>query len=119
MTEYKLGAVEMRFAEIIWTHEPLSSGQLVKLCEEELAWKKSTTYTILRRLCERGIFQNENSMVTSCISKEEFYARQSEAFVEESFDGSLPRFLAAFTRRKKLSEQEIAALQQLIDDNRG
>ena len=119
MTEYKLGAVEMRFAEIIWTHEPLSSGQLVKLCEEELAWKKSTTYTILRRLCERGIFQNENSMVTSCISKEEFYARQSEAFVEESFDGSLPRVLAAFTRRKKLSEQEIAALQQLIDDNRG
>ena len=119
MTEYKLGAVEMRFAEIIWTHEPLSSGQLVKLCEEELAWKKSTTYTILRRLCERGIFQHENSMVTSCISKEEFYARQSEAFVEESFDGSLPRFLAAFTRRKKLSEQEIAALQQLIDDNRG
>ena len=100
MTEYKLGAVEMRFAEIMWTHEPLSSGQLVKLCEEELAWKKSTTYTILRRLCERGIFQNENSMVTSCISKEEFYARQSEAFVEESFVGSLPRFLAAFTRRK-------------------
>ena len=119
MTDYSLGAIERRFAEMIWEHEPVASGQLVKLCEQELAWKKSTTYTVLRRLCERGLFQNENGTVTSKISRAEFDGRHTEAFVEEHFDGSLPRFLAAFTQRKKLSEQEIAALQKLIDDNRG
>ena len=119
MTDYSLGAIERRFAEIIWEHEPVASGQLVKLCEQELAWKKSTTYTVLRRLCERGLFQNEHGTVTSKISRAEFDARHTEKFVEEHFDGSLPRFLAAFTQRKKLSEQELAALQKLIDDNRG
>ena len=119
MDDIKLGAIEARFADLIWQNEPIHSGDLVKLCQQELAWKKPTTYTVLRRLCERGLFQNENSVVTSCISREEFYARQSEKFVEETFDGSLPAFLAAFGSRKKLSEREIDELQQLIDRMRG
>lgn len=116
--EYKLGAMETRFADLIWNNEPLASGDLVKLCEKELDWKKSTTYTILRRLCERGIFQNKNGAVTSLISKQEFVALQSERFVEESFDGSLPQFLTAFTTRKKLSAKEIDELQIFIDKHR-
>lgn len=119
MAEYKLGKIEMRFADIIWKHEPLSSGVLVKLCEQELDWKKSTTYTILRRVCERGLFQNEAGTVTSLVSKEEFFSMQSEKFVEDTFAGSLPKFLAAFTRRKKLSEKEIARLQEIIAENQG
>ena len=119
MDDIKLGAIEARFADLIWQNEPISSGELVKLCQRELTWKKPTTYTVLRRLCERGLFQNENSVVTSCISRQEFYARQSEKFVEEAFDGSLPAFLAAFGSRKKLSEGEIDQLQQLIDQMRG
>lgn len=118
MAEYRLGAVEMRFAELIWSRAPIPSGELVKLCEQVLDWKKSTTYTMLKRLCQRGLFQNQDGTVTARISREEFAARQSEEFLEESFSGSLPQFLAAFTRQKKLSEQEIAALQQLIDENR-
>ena len=119
MDDLKLGAIEARFADLIWQHEPIGSGELVKLCQRELGWKKPTTYTVLRRLCERGLFRNENSVVTSCISREEFYARQSEKFVEETFDGSLPAFLAAFGSRKKLSEAEIDQLQSLIDRMRG
>lgn len=119
MEGIKLGAIESHFADIIWRSEPIHSRDLVKLCEQELSWKKPTTYTVLRRLCERGIFQNENSIVTSLISREEFYARQSEQFVEETFDGSLPAFLAAFGRRKKLSEAEIDELQKVIEKMRG
>lgn len=119
MAEYKLGAIEMQFADIIWTHEPLSSGELVKLSERSLKWKKSTTYTILRRLCDRGMFQNVNGTVTSLISKEQFFTLQSEQFVEDTFGGSLPKFLTAFVRRKKLSNQEIEELQRIIEDNRG
>ena len=118
MAEYRLGEIEMKFAEIIWNNEPLSSGELAKLCQEELSWKKSTTYTILRRLCERGIFQNNDSVVTSLLSKEEFQAAQSEKFVEETFSGSLPQFLAAFSMRKKLSDKEIDEIQKFIDENR-
>lgn len=118
MNDYTLGAVESRFADIIWENEPLSSGALVRLCEAALHWKKPTTYTVLRKLCARGIFQNENGTVTALLSRQEFYARQSEAFVDTSFGGSLPAFLAAFTTRKKLSEQEIRELQTLIDQNR-
>jgi BlaI family transcriptional regulator, penicillinase repressor len=118
MADYKLGMVEMRFADLIWNNEPLSSGDLVKLCEKELSWKKSTTYTILRRLCERGFFQNKDGTVSSLISKQEFHALQSEKFVEETFDGSLPQFLTAFTTRKKLSEKEIEELQSFIDESR-
>ena len=119
MSDYRLGEIESRFADLIWENEPVSSGQLVKLSEQELSWKKSTTYTVLRRLCDRGLFQNAEGLVTSLMSREEYYAMQSEQFVEETFQGSLPGFLAAFTRRKKLSEQELNALQQLIDRHRG
>ncbi|HWQ76673.1 MAG TPA: BlaI/MecI/CopY family transcriptional regulator [Syntrophomonas sp.] len=119
MENYKLGIMETKFAELMWDNEPISSGDLVKLCERELTWKKSTTYTMLRRLCERGIFQNKGGTVSSLMSKQAFNALQSEKFVEETFDGSLPQFLAAFTLRKKLSEQEIDELQRLIDGNRG
>jgi BlaI family penicillinase repressor len=119
MEDYKLGVMETKFAELMWLNEPISSGDLVKLCEKELTWKKSTTYTMLRRLCDRGIFQNKDGTVTSLMSKQEFAALQSERFIEETFDGSLPRFLAAFTQRKKLSEREIGELRQLIDEKGG
>lgn len=103
----------------MWDKEPISSGDLVKLCEKELTWKKSTTYTMLRRLIDRGIFQNKGGTVSSLISRQEFSALQSEKFVEEAFGGSLPQFLAAFTMRKKLSDNEIKELQKLIDEKRG
>lgn len=119
MSEIKLGAVEARFADIIWENEPLSSNQLAKMAEQILTWKKSTTYTILKRLCERGIFRNENGIVTSLISKEEFYAMQSEKFVDETFEGSLPAFIAAFSTRKQLSAAEIEELQNLIEKMKG
>ncbi|MBQ8893274.1 MAG: BlaI/MecI/CopY family transcriptional regulator [Clostridia bacterium] len=111
----KLGLVEARFAEIIWQHAPLSSGELVKLCQQELSWKKSTTYTVLKKLCERGIFCNEKGTVSAVLSKEDFYALQSEKFVEETFEGSLPAFIAAFTKRKHLSPEEVAAIRRMID----
>lgn len=119
MAEYKLGEVESRFAEIIWNNEPLSSRRLAQLAEERLNWKRTTTYTILKRLCDRGLFQNNGGMVTSLVSREEFYARQSEQFVEDTFQGSLPAFLAAFGSRKKLSDAEIDELQKVIDAMRG
>ncbi|NLL57894.1 MAG: BlaI/MecI/CopY family transcriptional regulator [Firmicutes bacterium] len=118
MQNYKLGAMETKFAELIWDNEPISSGELVKLCEKELSWKKSTTYTMLRRLCMRKIFKNNNGVVSSVITRQEFQALQSEQFVKDTFNGSLPQFLAAFTLRKKLSEKEINELQKLIDENR-
>lgn len=118
MGDKTLGAVEARFADIIWQSEPVTSGELVRVCEQELNWKKSTTYTVLRRLCEREIFQNVDGVVTSLMSREEFYAQKSESFVEEHFAGSLPAFLTAFTSRKKLSAKEIAELEQFIEDNR-
>jgi predicted transcriptional regulator len=111
----KLGAVEAQFADIIWKNEPLSSGELVKLCQQELDWKKSTTYTVLKKLCERGIFTNDGGKVKSLISRDEFYAVQSEQFVDETFEGSLPAFIAAFTSRKSLTKEEIAEIQKMID----
>ena len=119
MPDLRLGPIGTRFAEIIWQNAPLSSGELVKRCEEELSWKKSTTYTVLKKLCARGLFQNQNGTVHVLLSREEFHALQSERFVEETFSGSLPAFFAAFTTRKKLSEEEIAQLKQLIDQSRG
>lgn len=115
MEHLKLGAVEMRFAEIIWKNEPLTSGQLVKLCLEQLEWKKSTTYTVLKKLCDRGLFKNTNGMVSSVISKEEYYSAQSEQVVNESFGGSLPAFFAAFTSRKTLTQEEIDEIRRMID----
>lgn len=114
--DMKLGVVESHFADIIWQNEPLSSTELVKICLAKLEWKKSTTYTVLRKLCERGIFRNENGTVSSVISKEDFYALQSEKFVEETFEGSLPAFIAAFTKRKQLKAEEIEQIQRMIDN---
>lgn len=118
MAEYTLGQVEARFARLIWDNAPVSSGRLVELAGVELGWKKSTTYTVLRRLCQRGIFQNEGGVVEPLVTPEELAARQSREFVEQSFGGSLPRFLAAFSSGKGLTEQEVAQLQQLIDESR-
>lgn len=115
MGDIKLGVVESRFADIIWSNEPLSSRELVERAKAELNWNKSTTYTILKRLCDRGIFQNNNGTVTSILRKDEFFAVQSEQFVDETFDGSLPAFIAAFTQRKKLSKNEIDEIQAMID----
>ena len=115
MNDFRLGEVESRFADIIWQNEPLRSGELAELAEKELTWKRTTTYTVLKRLCDRGLFQNCDRVVTSLISRDEFYARQSEQFVEDVFTGSLPAFLAAFSSRKKLSEEDIAELQKMID----
>lgn len=115
MIDLKLGVVESRFADIIWANEPLPSGELVKLCENELGWKKPTTYTVLRKLCERGIFRNEDGLVTSCYSKEEFHAMRSEQFVEETYSGSLPAFFAAFTERKEISKQDLDEIRAMID----
>lgn len=113
--EMKLGVVETQFAELIWAREPIASGELVKLCEKELNWKKSTTYTVLKKLCERGIFQNNEGVVTSRLTRDEFNAVQSEQFVEDTFEGSLPAFLAAFTSRKTLSKEEVEEIRRLID----
>lgn len=118
MYDIKLGPVESRFADIIWNHEPLTSGELFKLAEKELDWKRQTVYTVLSRLCERGIFKREGKMITSIISRDEFYALQSEKFVNDTFEGSLPAFLAAFGSRKKLSEEEIDELKDVIESMR-
>ena len=119
MAEYRLGEIESKFAEIIWENQPLTSRQLADLALERLSWKRTTTYTVLKRLCDRGLFQNQGGTVTSLVSREEFYALQSERFVEDTFGGSLPAFLAAFGSRKKLSDREIDELQKIIDSMRG
>ena len=115
MTEYQLGAVETRFASIIWDNAPLTSAELTRMAQERLGWKKSTTYPVLKKLCEQGLFRNEGGEVSAVVSREDFYAMQSEKFVEENFDGSLPAFLAAFTARKHLSEQEIYEIRRMIE----
>lgn len=116
MNELQMGEVESRFADIIWKNEPLSATTLAKKSEEAFGWKKTTSYTVLKRLCDKGIFKNEKGQVTNVISREEYYSRKSEKFVEESFGGSLPAFLAAFTKRKSLSNEEIAVLRRMIEE---
>lgn len=118
MYELKAGSAEARFADLIWSNEPVSSGQLSKLCEAEFGWKKTTSFTVLKRLCERGIFRNQKGTVTSLISREDFYARHSKQYVQETFGGSLPAFLTAFAAGEKLSAKEIDELQKLIDSMR-
>ena len=115
MADLKMGVVESRFADIIWANEPLHSRDLVKLCEKELNWNRSTTYTVLRKLCERGIFQNNGGTVSSILSRDAFFAVQSEQFVEDTFDGSLPAFIAAFTQRKGISQEDAAEIRRMID----
>ena len=113
--EVRLAYVESNFADIIWENEPVGSGELVKLCEEKLNWKKSTTYTVLRKLCERGIFKNVDGVVSSVLSKEEVQIAQSEQFLSENFGGSLPAFIAAFTSKNKLSKSEIDEIFRMIE----
>ena len=115
MSDGKMGAAELRFADIIWENEPVSSTRLAEISGQKLGWKKSTVYTVLKRLCEKGFFKNKDGTVSSLISKNDFYARQSEKFVEENFEGSLPAFLAAFTSRKKLTCEEYESLKKMID----
>lgn len=115
MQQYKLGEMEQKFAELIWAKAPVASGELVKLCEKAFDWKRTTTYTMLKRLCERGIFVNENGTVRECMAREEFRGAQGEQFLAENFDGSLPIFLAAFSRRRKLSGKEVAELKKMIE----
>lgn len=117
MEDYTLGNIESKFADIIWEHAPLTTGELIRLCEEALGWKRTTTYTVLKKLSNRGIFENQDGTVIVKINKEEFYARQSECYVDHSFQGSLPGFLTAFTSRRKLSETEIRELQRIIEEN--
>ena len=98
--DMEIGEVQERFANLVWDHEPIPSGQLVKLCEQELNWKKPTTYTVLRKLCEKGLFRNEDGLVSAVLTREQFASRRSEQFVDNAFHGSLPAFVAAFTAQK-------------------
>lgn len=119
MAELRMGIAEAKFADIIWENEPIASGELAKMGYKEFEWKKTTCFTVLKRLCQRGIFQNQNGIVTSMISRGDFYSKHSEKYVEETFGGSLPAFLTAFSAGKKLSDKEIEELQQIIDSMRG
>lgn len=112
--EAKLGMVEACFADIIWNNEPLTTRELVDLCGKELNWKRTTTYTVLKKLCERGIFVTKDRIVTSLLSKDEFHAIQSEQFVNNTFHGSLPAFVAAFTTRKIPTPEELAEIKKLV-----
>ncbi|MBQ9493727.1 MAG: BlaI/MecI/CopY family transcriptional regulator [Oscillibacter sp.] len=115
MKKITLGAVESRFADIVWSHAPLPSGELVRICERELNWKKPTTYTVLRKLCNKGLFRNVNRTVTAVVSRADFYAAQSEQFVTDTYNGSLPAFVAAFLSRKPLSDAEASEIRRMID----
>ena len=118
MEDKKLGAVEARFADLIWDNAPINSTALVRLCAKELDWKKSTTYTVLKKLCERGIMRNQDGTVSALLTRDEYYARRGEQFVSETYGGSLPAFIAAFTARNSLTDEEADAIQKLIDSAR-
>lgn len=118
MQENVLGVMEGRFADLIWENAPISTSDLVKLCQEQFDWKRTTTYTMLKRLCQRGLFANENSVVVVLMPKETFHGKQSEQFVADTFGGSLPAFIAAFTKGKTLSDEEADEIQQLIENSR-
>ena len=111
----KIFEKEYKFCLILWEHEPIRSGDLAKLCEEQLGWKTTTTYTVIKRLSDRGVLKNENMTVTSLNSKDEVQASEIDEFVEEKFEGSLPAFFAAFTKRQKISERELDEIQEMID----
>lgn len=119
MSGSRLGTVETRFAEIVWQHEPIGSRELAEICSKELNWKRPTTYNVLRKLCDKGIFQNVNGIVSSVLNRDDFYGLQGEEFVQEAFRGSLPAFIAAFTSRKKLSDKEIAEIMDIINRKMG
>ena len=115
MAEIQLGVVEARFADMIWEHEPVTSSELVKLTAVAFNWKRTTAHNVLRRLIDKGLFQNENGVVTSVISRDEFYSRQSRQYVEDTFAGSLPAFIAAFTQNSRLTQEEADAIRKMID----
>lgn len=119
MKETRLGVIETRFADIIWKSAPIKTNELIKLAEKELGWKRTTTYTVLKRLSERGIFECSDGIVNVIVSKEEFYSKRSHEVVSESFGGSLPAFIAAFTSRKNLTKDEISEIQSIIDKMKG
>ena len=114
----KIFEKEYRFCLILWEHEPISRVDLAKLCEELLGWKTTTTYTVVKRLCDRGVLRNDNSIITSLVTKEQAQSAEIDGFVEEKFGGSLPAFLAAFTRKQKLSDKDLDELQKIIDQAR-
>lgn len=116
MENTKLGTVEARFADIVWNNAPLGSGELVKLCAAQLEWKKSTTYTVLKKLCEKGLFENDGGTVIVRMDRQQYLSAQSRQFVDDSFSGSLPAFLAAFAQGGQLSEQDISEMRRLIED---
>ncbi len=116
MEAYKLFDAEFKFVSLIWENEPINSTELVKLCLEKLGWKKSTTYTVLRKLCKRDILQNQNATVTTLIKREEAQKYESEALIEKAFDGSLPQFLTAFLDQKKITEKEADELKRVIEE---
>jgi len=118
MKEYRLTEAELKLADIIWANEPVYSPDLVKLCEKKLNWKKSTTYTMLKKLELKEVFKNNNGIVVSLLTRDEFYNEQSKQIIDKGFDGSFSRFLAAFTRTKKLNSKEISELQRLIDEHK-
>ena len=111
----KIFESEYRFCLILWEHEPIKSRELVELCREQLGWKNSTTYTVIKRLAQRGVLKNENTVVTSLVSKDQVQAAEINELVEKKFDGSLPAFVAAFTRHKKMTQREIDQVQEMID----
>ncbi|MEL7565929.1 MAG: BlaI/MecI/CopY family transcriptional regulator [Dehalobacterium sp.] len=119
MNKLNLCESEYRFASIVWEDEPLGSGELVKLCNEKLGWKKSTTYTVLKRLCQREILKNENSTVSAIVKREQVQKFESEQFLDKTFNGSLPQFITSFMSGKKLSKAEADALKKLIDSYKG
>ena len=114
MNDHQLGAVEARFAAIIWENAPLSSADLTRKAQEQLGWKKSTTYTVLKRLCDKGLFENNGGIVIVKLTRQAFDSLQSQRFVDDHFEGSLPAFLAAFTARKKLSAEEVSQLRRMV-----
>ena len=118
MSTPKVFESEYRFCLILWEHEPVKSSELVALCREQLGWKPTTTYTVIKRLSERGVLKNENTVVTSLVTKDQVQAAEIDELVEKKFDGSLPAFVAAFARSRKLSVREIDAVQQMIDQFR-
>ena len=116
MADIQLGIIESRFADMIWANEPVTSTELVNLAEKAFCWKRTTTHTVIKRLCEKGLFVNNKGTVTSLMSREQFYAKQSRQFVEDSFDGSLPAFIAEFTKNGRLSAAEAAMIRAMIDE---
>ena len=113
----KIHEGEYRFCLILWEHGPIAAAQLARLCQEQLGWKRTTTYTVIKRLGERDVLKNENGIVTALVSKEEAQSWEIDELVEKTFEGSLPAFVAAFARGRRLSEKEVRQLQQLIDDS--